>query len=67
MNAPRGHGRREQLRLRATDTERRAFATAAKLSGLSLSSWIRAVARKAAIRQLRDAGKDGLIEQLEVA
>jgi len=67
MQAPRGLGRREQLRVRATDAERRAFTTAARLSGLSMSSWLRQVARKAAIRELRDAGKDGLVEQLEAA
>jgi len=49
--------RTEPIQIRVSPTEKLAFHEAAKISGLSLSSWVRACLRKAAIRELEEVGK----------
>jgi len=44
-------------RLRLSPDEKEAFQEAASMSGLSLSAWIRARLRQAAIRELENAGR----------
>jgi hypothetical protein len=53
----RGFGRREQIRLRANGHELMAFKEAARVAGLSLSSWARMALRDDAIARLNRAGK----------
>ncbi len=52
---PNGKGR--QLRVRADPSERAAFERAARMSGLTLSAWIRMAGREMAARQLSNAGE----------
>ena len=47
----------ERIHLRLAPEEKRAFGEAAHLSGLTLSEWLRARARKAAMRELLEAGR----------
>jgi uncharacterized protein (DUF1778 family) len=47
----------ENLQLRLTDGEKDAFAQAAAIAGISLSSWARERLRLAAIRDLESAGR----------
>lgn len=47
----------KQLRIRIDSRERRAFDEAARLSGISLSSWVRIILREAAEARLRTANK----------
>lgn len=52
---PNGYGR--QLRVRLTPDEDAAFRRAAKLSGLTLSGWVRQSMREVAERRLLNAGE----------
>lgn len=56
---PRGSGKRkgELLQVRVDEAEKVAFNEAADLSGLPLSGWVRERLRRAAVRELEDAGK----------
>ena len=54
----RGLGRREMLRVRLNDKERKAFNEAAALAGLSLSAWARMALRERAAASLKSAGRD---------
>lgn len=56
--------RASQLQVRVSDAEKAAFAEAASISGISTSDWIRQMARKAAVVELRSAGRDKLAEAL---
>jgi len=56
--------RAAQLQIRLNDAEKTAFRDAARINGLSMSDWIRQVVRKAAIVELRSAGKDKVAEAL---
>ena len=49
--------KKENLQLRLTDAEKNAFAQAAAIAGISLSSWARERLRLAAIRDLESAGR----------
>lgn len=53
----RGDAATRQLRVRLSYRERDAFEQAARLSGLSLSAWVRMASREMATRQLVGAGK----------
>jgi uncharacterized protein (DUF1778 family) len=44
------------IQIRLTQQEKEAFEKAAKLSGISLSSWVRERLRRTAIVELREAG-----------
>ena len=48
--------RTEYLELRLTEPEKRAFAHAASIAGLPLSTWVRERLRLASIRELEGAG-----------
>ena len=48
--------KREELKVRMTEEERRAFEDAAKVAGISLSAWMRERLRTAARKDLEDAG-----------
>ncbi len=54
---PDGLVKRRVLQLRLLDAEKQAFSEAAKISGLSLSSWARERLRKAAFDELKEAQK----------
>jgi uncharacterized protein (DUF1778 family) len=43
--------------LRMTEEEKQAFQDAAELAGLDLAAWVRTVLRKAAAKELSDAGQ----------
>ncbi len=45
------------LRMRVTGSEKTAFEEAAKLAGVSFSTWARQMLRRAAIREFHDAGR----------
>lgn len=45
------------VQLRLTADEATAFKTAARISGLSLSAWVRERIRQSAIRELENAGR----------
>ena len=45
------------LRCRVTDDEQRGFQMAADLSGIGLSTWARERLRRAAVRELEEAGR----------
>jgi len=45
------------LRCRLTDDERKGFKIAADLAGIGLSTWVRERLRRAAIRELEEAGR----------
>ena len=49
--------RTEYLELRLTENEKRAFAEAANISGITLSTWVRERLRRAVIRELEEAGR----------
>jgi len=53
--ANRSRVRNCYLRVWVTEVEKETFALIAHTSGLSMSAWIRQLARKSAIRELRDA------------
>ena len=59
VRRPRGSGKRkgELLQVRLNAAEKAAFNEAASLSGIPLSGWVRERLRRAAIRELEDAGK----------
>ena len=52
------------LQVRITPAERAAFSEAARLTGLSVSGWMRSMGRQQAIAILRSAGKDKAVEAL---
>lgn len=45
------------VKIRLSETEKEGFETAADLAGISLSAWMRERLRRAAIRELEDAGR----------
>jgi uncharacterized protein (DUF1778 family) len=47
----------QPIQIRVSPNEKVAFNEAAKIAGISLSSWIRACLRKAAIRDLEEVGR----------
>jgi len=47
----------EEIKLRLSPEEKRAFHEAADLAGIALSAWVRERLRKAAIRELEGAGR----------
>jgi uncharacterized protein (DUF1778 family) len=47
----------EQIQLRVNPAEKDSFELAAKVAGIPLSAWIRERLRKAARRELEDAGQ----------
>ncbi len=51
--------KRRVVQIRLSEAEKQAFSDAAKISGLSLSSWARERLRKTAREDLRKAKKDG--------
>jgi uncharacterized protein (DUF1778 family) len=48
----------DSLKFRIQPTEKEAFQQAADLSGIALSAWIRERLRRAATKELEDAGRD---------
>jgi uncharacterized protein (DUF1778 family) len=48
----------EVIQLRLSREEKLAFQRAAELAGIALSAWVRERLRRAAIRELEDAGQD---------
>lgn len=56
--------RQDILHVRISKSEQAAFNEAARVNGLSLSGWTRTVMRKAAVSDLRGAGKDRIAEAL---
>jgi uncharacterized protein (DUF1778 family) len=52
-----GKAKAQTVEVRVTDAEKQAFQTAAHLSGLSLSSWVRERLRRIATTELREAGR----------
>ena len=48
----------DTLKLRLSAEEKEAFQDAAKLSGIALSAWMRERLRRAATRELEDAGRE---------
>lgn len=56
--------RTEHLQIRLSNAEKVAFNEAATITGLSMSDWVRQMARKAAITELRDAGRTKAAEAL---
>lgn len=54
---PTGKAKQETVQVRMSDAEKLAFETAADLSGLSLSSWVRERLRRVATGELREAGR----------
>ncbi len=58
VDALRPNGKSRQLRIRAEPAEKAAFDEAARLSGLTLSAWLRSVCREAAEKRLASAGKE---------
>jgi len=63
--ADRSRVRNCYLRVWVTEAEKEAFALIAQSSGLSMSAWIRQLARKSAIRELRDARYNKVADALE--
>lgn len=57
MDSPRGFGRTVTMRARINAVEQQAFNDAAKLRGLTRSSWVRMVLRQAAAADLHAAGR----------
>jgi hypothetical protein len=49
--------RSDILRMRVTEFEKEAFEEAAKMAGVSFSTWARTTLRRAAIREFQDAGR----------
>jgi hypothetical protein len=47
----------ELFNLRLTDDEKQAFSLCANLSGIPMAAWVRERLRKAAIRDLEEAGQ----------
>lgn len=47
----------EMLKIRVDTLEKQAFESAAQLAGIALSAWIRERLRRAAIRDLGEAGQ----------
>jgi hypothetical protein len=47
----------EMLKIRVDSLEKQTFEDAAGISGLPLSGWIRERLRRAAVRELEDAGR----------
>lgn len=45
------------LQVRVSPSEKQAFDEAAKLAGISFSSWVRLTLRRAALREFHDAGR----------
>jgi hypothetical protein len=45
------------LRMRVTELEKAAFEEAAKMAGVSFSTWARTALRRAAMREFQDAGR----------
>lgn len=54
---PSGKAKADKIEVRMEPAEKAAFQTAADLSGLSLSSWVRERLRRVARTELEDAGK----------
>lgn len=48
----------DTLKLRLSPAEKQAFQDAADLSGIAVSAWIRERLRRAATRELEDAGRE---------
>jgi len=46
------------FKVRLTDHEKKAFQDAADLSGISVAAWMRDRLRRAATRELEDAGRE---------
>jgi hypothetical protein len=53
---PKGTGKDDYMELRLDATEKQAFKDAADLAGMALSVWVRERLRRAAKRELEDAG-----------
>lgn len=51
-----GKAKADNLEVRVSEAEKQSFQTAADLSGLSLSSWVRERLRKVAKQELEEAG-----------
>lgn len=51
-----GMSKEKTIQIRVTDAEKMGFTSAAELSGIPLSAWIRERLRLAAIRELESAG-----------
>lgn len=47
----------EIIQIRLSEAEKQGFQAAAKLAGVSLSSWVRERLRRAAVRELEEAGR----------
>jgi hypothetical protein len=47
----------EFIKFRVTEAEKLAFEQAAQMSGIALSAWVRERLRRAAIKDLTDAGR----------
>jgi len=47
----------EGIEIRVTATEKQAFREAADIAGLGLSTWVRERLRRAAIKELEEAGR----------
>lgn len=60
----KSHNRQDILHVRISSPEQTAFAEAARVNGLSLSGWTRTALRKAALADLRSAGKNKAAEAL---
>jgi uncharacterized protein (DUF1778 family) len=54
---PARHRKAEILKLRLESSEKRAFQDAADIAGIPLSAWLRERARRAAVRELEEAGR----------
>ena len=46
------------MEIRVSQDEKAAFQAAAQLAGIPLSAWVRERLRRAAVRELEDAGQD---------
>lgn len=64
MSQAKSMQRATQLQVRVSAAEKVAFQEAATITGLSVSDWVRQLARKAAIGELRTAGREKLAEAL---
>lgn len=47
----------EEIKVRLTADEKRAFEEAAEISGISVSAWMRERLRRAAVRELEEASR----------
>lgn len=56
-NPPRGASTEKQVRIRVAPAERGAYERAARMSGLTLSAWLRLAAREMVARQFANAGE----------